>query len=319
MIARSPQCCGIADDFAILIPGEPADERDCGYSHDMAISAEPLRTAVRNSRRAKGIWQTRDLSVDGRMASAVISAIRASLVGRHTEVEQVWIDQIEAVRALLLTSPSEFQMSDYGAGTRRDGVSAAGTTTIRTIGNVARASKPPRWADLLFRLVRSTGATSLLELGSCVGISAAYQAAALEINGDGGKLISLEGVDALAARSTRTLEEIGLTHRAEVRLGEFGTTLSGAIADLEPIDFAFIDGNHDEAATIAYADQLHPHLADEAVLVFDDINWSGGMIRAWQHVVDDPRYALTVDLRSVGIAVVSASATTTKNLRISYS
>ncbi|MET4430718.1 MULTISPECIES: class I SAM-dependent methyltransferase [unclassified Mycolicibacterium] len=279
----------------------------------------PLHTAIRNSRRAKGVWQTRDLSAPGQMPSAVLAGVRAALIGRHDSAEQGWIDQIEALRALLLTSPSEFQMTDYGAGTRRDGYSGAGITTTRTIGNVARASKPPRWADLLFRLVRSTGAVSLLELGSCVGISAAYQAAALELNGGEGRLISLEGVEALAERSTRTIEEIGLSHRAEIRVGEFGTTLSQAITDLEPIDFAFIDGNHDESATIAYADQLLPHLADEAVLVFDDISWSDGMVRAWQHVVNDPRYALTVDLRFVGIAVISASATTTKHLQISYS
>ncbi|MDF2898328.1 MAG: hypothetical protein K0Q46_5114 [Rhodococcus erythropolis] len=285
----------------------------------MDTLTDPLHIAIRNSRRAKGVWQTRDLSAPGRMPSAVLAGIRAALIGRHTPVEQGWIDQIEALRALLLMSHSEFQMTDFGAGTRRAEVSGAGTTTTRTIGSIARASKPPRWAELLFCLVRSVGPSSLLELGSCVGISAAYQAAALEVNGGDGRLISLEGVEALAERSTRTLEEIGLSHRAEVRVGEFSTTLSRAISDLEPIDFAFIDGNHDEAATIAYADGLHPHLADEAVLIFDDISWSDGMVRAWQHVVGDQRYALTVDLNFVGIAVVSASATAAKRLRISYS
>jgi predicted O-methyltransferase YrrM len=123
----------------------------------------------------------------------------------------------------------------------------------------------------------------------------------------------------LARRSTRTIEEIGLGQRAEVRTGEFDLTLPGAIADLEPLDLVFIDGNHREAATIAYADQVHPHLAAEAVLVFDDIHWSDGMTRAWQYVTEDPRYALTVDLRTMGIAVVSASATTKEHVRISYS
>ena len=285
----------------------------------MDTLSDPLHIAIRNSRRAKGLWQTRDLSAPGRMPAAVLAGVRAALIGRHSRAERDWIDQIEALRALLLMSHCEFQMTDFGAGTRRAEVSGAGTTTIRTIGNVARASKPRRWAELLFCLVRSTGASSLLELGSCVGISAAYQAAALEVNGGDGRLISLEGVEALAERSARTIEEIGLSHRVEVRVGEFGTTMSRAIGDLEPIDFAFIDGNHDEAATIAYADQLHPHLAREAVLIFDDISWSEGMSRAWQHVVSDQRYALTVDLKFVGIAVVSTNATTSQHLQISYS
>jgi hypothetical protein len=46
-------------------------------------------------------------------------------------------------------------------------------------------------------------------------------------------------------------------------------------------------------------------MAGEAVFVFDDVNWSDGMRNAWSTIVDDPRIALTVDLRSVGIAVAS--------------
>lgn len=104
-----------------------------------------------------------------------------------------------------------------------------------------------------------------------------------------------------------------------MRCGEFGATLPLAIRDNEPIDFAFVDGNHDEFATIAYAEQLHPHLAGEATIIFDDIRWSDGMTRAWQQLANDPRYALTVDLGTVGIAVVSSSASTTKRLTIGYS
>lgn len=274
---------------------------------------EPVHAVVRESRRAQGLWQSRDVEVSGEYPTKVVAGLRRALRGQHTPAERRWIRRIEALRKFLLTSPEVFDMTDFGAGPR----SSATPPSERTIGHMTRSSKPPRWADLLFQLVRSTGATSLLEMGACVGISAAYQGAALELN-DAGRLISLEGVKALQARSARTLEELGLADRAEVRLGEFGATLPGAIDDLAPIDYAFIDGNHQEKATVDYAEQLHPHLADEALLIFDDIDWSDGMARAWQTIVADQRYALTVDLRSVGLAVVSASSTQRTALSIGY-
>ena len=276
--------------------------------------SEPLHVVVRESRRGRGLWQSRNVEVSGDYPTKVVAGLRRALRGQHTPDERRWIRRIEALRAFLLTSPEVFDMTDFGAGPR----SSTTPPSERTIGHMTRSSKPPRWADLLFQLVRSTGATSLLEMGACVGISAAYQGAALELNGGPGRLISLEGVKALQARSARTLEELGLADRAEVRLGEFGATLPTAIDDLEPIDYAFIDGNHQESATVDYADQLHPHLADEALLIFDDINWSSGMARAWQSIVADQRYALTIDLRSVGLAVVSASSTERTALSIGY-
>jgi hypothetical protein len=64
-------------------------------------------------------------------------------------------------------------------------------------------------------------------------------------------------------------------------------------------------------------EQILRCLAPEAVLVFDDINWSAGMKRAWARIAADPRFAATVDLKKVGIAVVSAERTS-RPISISY-
>jgi len=223
------------------------------------------------------------------------------------------------MRSLLGSSPALLELADFGAGARREGqnTSAQALMTTRTLGKMTESSMPPRWSYLLFRLIRELAPNAALELGACVGISAAYQAAAMDLN-ENGRLITLEGATALAARSSRTLEELGLADRAEVRLGAFADTLTGVIADLAPLDYAFIDGHHIEQSTLSYAEQILPSLSDEAVLVFDDINWSDGMRRAWQTILKDDRYALTVNLRAVGLAVVSKSATTRSHLSVGY-
>ena len=291
----------------------------CEYLPLMLTASEVAHTAVRNSRRLRGAVQLRKVSVTGTAPTAVVEALRMATSGRRTPDERDWIGRIEILRSLLASSPDVLELEDFGAGARSEGqnLSSQALMTTRTLGKMTESSKPPRWAYMLFRLIRELKSKTALELGACVGISAAYQASAMQLNGTG-HLITLEGATVLAARATRTLDELGLGQRAEVRLGAFADTLATAIADLAPVDYAFIDGHHVEQATLDYAKQILPALSDEAVLIFDDINWSDGMRRAWQAVLKDDRYALTVDLRAVGLAVVSKSATTRSHLSIGY-
>jgi predicted O-methyltransferase YrrM len=269
-----------------------------------------LKDVARYGRRVQGRLRVRKLEVTGRAPTAVRDALHAATAGRPSADERAWISRIELLRRLLAASPQPLEIVDFGAGKghRFDGdESPTGHTISRTLGEMTRSSKPPRWAYLLFRIVRALQPTSVLELGACVGISASYQSAALELNGDG-RLVSLEGAPVLAARSRRSLEELGLAHRATVVEGRFADTLDGAISELRPIEMAFIDGHHVEDATIDYMERILAAVADEAVLVFDDIHWSPGMTSAWRTIEADPRFALALDLGTLGITAVSASA-----------
>jgi predicted O-methyltransferase YrrM len=282
-------------------------------------SSDLLRSVAHTGRRAIGSVEVRRATAQGATTSAVIAAVKKSLAGQASQEEAGWIDRVERKRQELAASATPLTIVDFGAGTKSqfdtDG-SAVSHTITKTLGEMTRSSKPPRWAFLLFRIVRELGPEACVELGSCVGISASYEAAALELNGHG-RLITLEGADVLAERSQQTIDELGLGGRAGVRLGQFTATLPGTLDDLPPVGYAFIDGHHVEDATIDYMEQILPHLAPEAVLVFDDINWSAGMKRAWARIAADPRFAATVDLKKVGIAVVSAERTS-RPISISY-
>lgn len=277
-----------------------------------------LHVVPRNVRRAKGIIQSSRVQVTGDGPNAVLRALTTCLQGRHDHDERLWIRRIEAFRTFLLQSPEPFTMVDYGAGTRAEPTLGTVATTTRTIGEMTLFSKPRMWARLLLRLVREFRPSTVLELGSCVGISGSYLVAALELNGGNGTLVSLEGVPALAERSTFTLNELGLANRSVVRAGEFASTLPAALSELTPLACAFIDGNHEQEATLSYVEQIIEVAAPETLLVFDDINYDDGMRQAWAAVVQDPRYSLTVDLRSVGLAVLSRSASNSSRLSIGY-
>lgn len=269
----------------------------------------PLLQTVRR-RRAR--LHLRQASAAGK-AQPITAAMGKALLDRPAPSEQRWIDRIEEQRRALLESTESFQLQALGA-------KSTGTSE-RSIGRVTgSASKPPRWAYLLFRVVRELRPVECIELGACVGITAAYQAAALEVNG-AGSLLTIEGTPALAEQSRKTLGALGLAARTEVVTGAFVDVLPPVLEQRSGrVDYVFIDGHHDGVATLAYLDQILPHLADQALLAFDDINWSDDMREAWHHIVHDERFAWTVDLQTIGYALWQRDRgrDAGANLRLSY-
>ena len=244
--------------------------------------------------------------IDSPAAARVAGALGRTLRGELGADERAWVERIEAKRRALAGDPTEIVKTDYGAGRRNAHRSAdemyQGVVSTTTIARACRASKPCFWATLLFQLVREFEPLSAVELGTCLGISAAYQAAAQSLNGNGGTLMSLEGDPALAALATDTLGGLGLK-TVEVVPGRFLDTLAQVLAEREPVDYAFIDGHHDGPATVAYFEQFLPHLKPGAVLLFDDIAWPG-MRPAWRAIQASSAVTLSLDLREMGLAIV---------------
>src|SRR5690349_19172562 len=205
----------------------------------MSLSTQAVRTVKQRGRRLQGRYQLKGVDGEGIAPSRVIAGLKAATVARTSE-ERAWANRIEALRNLMLLSPEPLAITDYGAGKEAalDTGSEPGAqvrhTSVRTLSDMTRSSKKPHWARLLFHVVRALQPQTCLEMGACVGISASYQAAALELNG-AGRLITLEGAEPLAARTERTLQELGLSHRAEVRLGQFTDTLAGVLSELAPL------------------------------------------------------------------------------------
>ncbi|MFL5845910.1 MAG: O-methyltransferase [Solirubrobacteraceae bacterium] len=228
------------------------------------------------------------------------------------------IEAIEALRGRIAASDEPVEMIDFGAGSTLTG---AGDAPVRrsaptTVGELTRStSKPARWARFLFHVVHRTGARQGLELGTSMGISAAYEAAAFA--GNAGRLLTIEGSPASAALAERHLRELGrLPDVVTIRVGRFDEALPPVLAELTDIDYVFIDGHHDEQATKDYFAQVKPHLAPGATVVFDDIRWTPGMLRAWEAVSADPDVAVAFDCGGVGLVCVAPGHTGRATARV---
>lgn len=227
--------------------------------------------------------------------NAVGTAIADSVLERLDTQEQLLVEALEQLRKRIYESTQEVSIS---LPNRR------GIYKTAPLGEIAQLrSKRPEWTHLLFLLARRLRPARVLELGTCVGISAGYLAAGLHLNASG-RLVTLEGAAALADLARRHLDELGLGDRTEVVTGLFSETLAPTLERFNPIDLAFIDGHHDEQATQDYFEELLGVADRPAVVVFDDIAWSDGMVRAWQALMEHPSVGQVVDLNRVGICVV---------------
>jgi predicted O-methyltransferase YrrM len=281
------------------------------------------------ARLAVGRWTTlvagRRLAVlrsnAGPDGARLAAALQRALDGPTTPEKRDWFERIEALRARLEADQSIVSITDYGAGSSHDERTEEqmrdGVVVQKKMQDVSRVSKPSFWAAILFEIVREYQPKSGLEMGTCLGISASYQGSAMELNGSG-TLVTLEGAPVLAAVSTQHLTELCLNDRVTVVPGRFSDTLPATIAEYEPLDYAFIDGHHDEHATIEYFEELLPHLADRAILVFDDISWTDGMRRAWKSIAEHSSVRLAIDLGAVGICVLDPDIAERTNMRISF-
>ncbi len=238
------------------------------------------------------------------LARGVLTAVSSSAMSPD---ERRWARRIEERRADLLGSSQVVRYRDFGAGLPDTTLTAeevaAGRPGSQPLAQLTKtASKDRRWSELLMRLVRETRPVRCVEMGAAVGISAAYQAAALTLNRDGGHLTTLEGGESLAAVTRQTLDGLGLGSITDVVQGRFADTLAGVL-DSGPPDLVFVDGHHDGTATLDYFRQITaamPH----GVVVLDDTDWSDSMRHAWAEVRDHEAVTLSVDLTQMGVCVL---------------
>jgi predicted O-methyltransferase YrrM len=158
------------------------------------------------------------------------------------------------------------------------------------------------WGDFLFQLVRVIQPQAALELGTCVGLSASYIAAAMQIN-NRGHLWTLEGIADSAKIARETFSVLGLSDRVTTIVGRFIDTLDTALKN-GPYTFAFVDGHHEGDATIEYFNKIKPHLSGNSILVFDDINWSRGMQNAWKEITRDKDVRDHVNVLDWGVLAI---------------
>lgn len=234
-------------------------------------------------------------------------ALEDVLYNRVKADEKQFIQVLEDLRKELYSSDKVIDIIDYGAFSSDLNLSEdqmyEGKKRQKTVGKIARASKPFKYAFLLYKLARYFKPENCLELGTCVGMSASYQGYALQLNNKG-VMTTIEGDPSIGKIAAENYKKAGVTTVTQ-EIGRFQDVLPGLL-EKSDFDFVFIDGHHDKDATIKYFDQIYPSLKGNSIVIFDDISWSQGMKDAWEQIVEDKRVSTVFDLFYVGICIVNS-------------
>jgi len=246
-------------------------------------------------------------------------AIRETVEGVLDPEEKQWVQRIETLREELLHSEEVLVIPMLGDGKPEETASAedrfVGRTVSMKVGAVCDLASITRaWALLFLKIMRYVKPENCLELGTSLGISAAYIGAGLGMN-KGGRLITLEGAESIAAKARGNLSTLGIT-AVTVKTGWFNETLGPVLDDMGNVDYAFIDGHHFREPTLAYFERILPFCSDNALLVFDDISTSAEMKDTWRVISNDARIGVVVDLFKKGFCFVSRKPVPKRRYRL---
>jgi predicted O-methyltransferase YrrM len=200
-------------------------------------------------------------------------------------------DEPESFRKELLSDNRVINVTDLGAG------SHVNNNRQKKVSDIARnALKPPKLAQLLYRIVADLQPKNIVELGTCLGITTVYFKKAAP----GALIYTLEGCPETAGVASGVFKK-DKGDAINLVIGNFDDTLPGIMQALDKLDFVYIDGNHQKEATLRYFEWCLPKVHDNSLLIFDDIYWSKGMKEAWVEIKANPQVTVTIDLFWIGL------------------
>jgi caffeoyl-CoA O-methyltransferase len=209
-----------------------------------------------------------------------------------SDLDSPWLDSAIAAYCGEHTTPPDDVLQDLAA------------ETVAALGGAAIMQIAPEQGVLLGMLVRLSGATRAVEVGTFTGYSALCIARAL---GDGGRLLCCDVNEEWTAMARRYWERGGVADRIDLRIGPALDTLRD-LPTKPSFDLAFIDA--DKASYAAYYEELLPRLRRGGLLAVDNTLWSG---RILDPEAQDPD---TVAIRAFNDRVASDERVTTVLLPI---
>lgn len=191
---------------------------------------------------------------------------------------------LQNYRKLLQASKVTLQITDLGEGSKTLG------NEVRKVSQmVSTSSSTKKEAKLLYRVAKYFKLSSVLELGTSLGVGT-YAFALANKNS---KIITVEG-----CKNTSNFTESNFIENVSFIKGDF-TSVIPTLRE-NSFDCIYFDGHHNKEATIQYFEALLPKAHNDSIFIFDDIYWSKEMTEAWEYIKSHNTVTVTVDCFHLG-------------------
>ena len=206
-----------------------------------------------------------------------------------------FLKRLKKLEKEIFHSKEELPKSNFGAGSKRK---EKDTEKVSVIAQRSRTSR--KYGRLLLQLGEHCKAQNVLELGTNLGFGAAYLSQISTLN----SLTSVEGSFEFHKKAKENLEKMKVLGRCTLVNDSFEDYIT---QDKTVYDLIFIDGDHTQAALFNYLHLLRDNMHDETLVVLDDIRWSKDMLEAWQRIVEDKKFHLSMDFFRLGVVAKRSS------------
>lgn len=194
-------------------------------------------------------------------------------------------------RNSLLENKNTIDVTDFGAGSK---VFKSNTRQIAKIAKTAGITQ--KRAELLFRITNYFQPTSVLEIGTSLGLATS----ALALGNTKASITTLEGCPNTMAIAKIQLQKFNLNNVKSIET-EFSDYLKTQDPKPRTQDLIYFDGNHQKQATLEYFELLLPTVTNETLWIFDDIHWSKEMEDTWEIIKNHPKVTVTIDTFQWGL------------------
>lgn len=198
---------------------------------------------------------------------------------------------IEKIRKKMISSKEIVTIRDFGAGF---GGHKFKKLELKFIA--ANSSKSTRYCKLIYSIVAYLKPSTMLELGTSLGISAMYQAAGCMQ----AHFTTIEGCPNTAKLAMNNFKTGGF-EKINVIVGDFTESLPVYLKEINMLDYVFIDGNHKKEPVLKYFQMCLQKTNNNSFMIIDDINWSAEMQEAWQEIKLHPSVSVTIDFFMMGV------------------
>ncbi len=202
------------------------------------------------------------------------------------ELNDLFLRERKKQQKGLKLDTSSFEMKDFGAGSRK-------LQTIRKVNEVYKsAATKGAFLQVLSQLSGYYKPKNVLELGTSLGVGT------FALTYDSERVVTVDACPITQQFAKKYFPE------TTAKVAFVNDTFQHFIENDSTIyDLIFIDGHHDGEALRNYLNLLEKNSHDETIFILDDIRWSSSMVIAWNEIILDNHYHLSLDLFKFGIVM----------------